>query len=104
MKGKFTKVQNLGIVKTAVITGVFNGKTIELGVTNTNTTWGTICGSRTPKVGEEIEVSDDMIQVANNPQTGTPTGRYFIARVGADKALAAVKMLQAEAAMKALTI
>jgi hypothetical protein len=96
MKGKISRLQNLGIVRTAVITGQFNGKTIELGVTNTNTTWSTVFGKKAPKVGEEVEVDDTLIQESTDQSTGKATGRYMIQRAKADKVLEAAKMLQAE--------
>lgn len=104
MKGKVTKALQLGIVRTAAISGTFQGKTIELGVTNTNTTWETIFGNKQPKVGEEIEIDDNMIQVAVNPGTNTPTGRHFISRVSFDKEAQVLKGLQNKQALKAMSV
>lgn len=96
MKGKISKLANLGLVKTAVITGTFNGKPIELGVTTTNTTWRTIFGSTKPVKGADIEVEDDLIQEGVNPATNIKTGRWFISRVDVDKFEAAARMAIAE--------
>jgi hypothetical protein len=104
MKAKVSKVNNFGIVKTFVLTGTFNGKTIELGVTNTNTTFLTVCNNKLPKNGDEIEVDDNAIQAGSDPKTGLPTGRYFIARTGAEKTLQAVKMMQAQNIVNSFTV
>lgn len=100
MKGKIAKLANLGIVKTAVVAGSFGGKNIELGVTNTNTTWGSVFGSRVPKLGEEVEIDDSAIQEGQDPATGAKTGRHFISRVSADKEREAIKIMQNQALAK----
>lgn len=98
MKGKLSKVLVLGpFVKTAVVTGTFQGKTIEIGLTTGNTSWNSVIGKRAVKNGDEVEIDDDMIQAANDPATGKPNGRYFVQRLTANKFEQHLKMAQLQA-------
>jgi hypothetical protein len=103
MKAKISKFANLGLVKTAVLTGTFAGKAIEVGVTSTNTTWRTVFGGIDPKnikKGFEFELDDDLIQesavMENGVATDKKTGRYFIQRVKVEKFEEAARMAIAE--------
>lgn len=95
MKGKITKLMQIGqTIKTAVVSGTFNGKVIELGLTTGNTSWSTVVGKKAVKLGDEIEIDDNDIQAANDPATGKPNGRYFVQRLTANKFAEHVKMAQ----------
>lgn len=93
MKGKISKLMKIGPnIRTAVVTGTFQGKTIELGLTTGNTSWGTVIGKRDVKNGDEVEIDDDSIQAATTD--GKLNGRYFVQRLSADKFEQHLKMAQ----------
>lgn len=105
MKAKITKLMQIGSnIKTAVATGTFQGKTIELGLTTGNTSWATVVGKKVVKLGDEIEIDDNDIQSANDPATGKANGRYFVQRLTANKFAEHVKMAQLLAQAESFTV
>jgi hypothetical protein len=97
MKAKVTKTNPNGFVKTAVLTGTLNGKTIELGVSNTNSTWEDVFGTKSPKVGDEIELDDSSIAFSE-------AGRAFIQRSTVASETKVVQRAELKARFRALTV
>ena len=87
MEAKVKSFRNLAGFRTAVLTGVFNGKTIEIGLSDSNTTMLTY-GKGIKAVGDKVDIPDEDIAVSD-------AGRYYVSRISADKFLAAAKMRQA---------
>ena len=76
MKLKCTSFRSTAGFRTAVLTGEFNGKTIQVGLSDSNTTMEYFKTFKA--LNSEGEIDDDNIQVS-------PEGRYFIGRISADK-------------------
>lgn len=78
MKATITKVSDLGYMKTAVLTIKKDGKDVELGVTDSNSSWDTVFGKdgKAGVVGATMELDETLIQKS-------PAGNYFINRITA---------------------
>lgn len=73
MKAKVTKLNKVGLGRTATLAGKFQGKDIEIYLSNSNSSWDDNNGN-TLELGKEVEIADDRIAVSNQ-------GRYFIQRL-----------------------